>query len=64
MAERLKSRGYVGTNARAMMIQEEMRKRKVKRQHDYWCYASVATFAFAIGVWVGVVINNGTWSWS
>ena len=64
MATKLKGEGYKGTNAHAIMIQEEMQRTKVKRQHDYWCYAGVATIAFSIGVWVGVVLTNGTWSWS
>ena len=64
MSKRLKGVGYQGTNAKAIMIQEEMQRTKQKRQHDYWCYAGVATIAFSIGVWLGVVLTNGTWSWS
>ncbi len=59
-----KSFGYQGTNAKAIMIQEEMHKRKIERHHDYWCYAGVATIAFSIGAYLGVLLTNGTWSWS
>jgi hypothetical protein len=59
-----RGQGYIGTNARAMMIQEEMQRTKVKRKHDYLSYASVASLAFALGAWAGVVLTNGTWSWS
>lgn len=56
-----RSLGYMGTNPRAQLLQEEMLKHKEQRRHDYWLYTSIATVSGFVGLWIGVALTNGTW---
>lgn len=56
--DRRRTKGYRGSNYRAVMLEAERQRRRQKANQIY-TYVSIAIASCALGVWLGIAFTNG-----